>query len=432
MRSPSNQRSIYRSAVTAFVCCTFALATTCVAQQPKIKQIRASSDHPLWRVDLQSLGYPANGADLQRRRGFSNFDTISFINDSVVAATFVTREDIPNPQRREDPNHISPYRLHAIFLDALTGKTLRTFDWPVERPGTGIFPRYDGGFLLLTTQQIISYSSDWKQIDELPLSQLLPSSGSLGGIAESPSGKSLVLQFRLDSTTLCLKVHTDTLESSETPCGTLDTFTASDDGIVAPENLPDGEALREFRPGGASIEYGVATPAAPTDSHGQSGTPTMIVTLCDPCAGIPQFVNNDTIAVYTPTNIRIMDRAGKIKFTQKFDVATKWLDEFGRPIRPSANGQRFAVASNALKVPATKDASFAIHVSTGDIPAEFPLDVQIYDLPAAKWIYTLEINPERLHQIWGLALSPSGEKLAIDSGGTIHVFVLPPAASAPK
>jgi hypothetical protein len=158
----------------------------------------------------------------------------------------------------------------------------------------------------------------------------------------------------------------------------------------------------------------------------------MIVTLCDPCAGIPQFINNDTIAVYTPTNIRIMDRAGKIKFTQKFDVATKWIDEFGRPIRPSANGQRFAVASNALKLPAAKDASFAIHVSTGDIPAEFPLDVQIYDLPAAKWIYTLRINADHLRQIWGLALSPSGEKLAIDSGGAIQLFAVPPSTTAPK
>jgi hypothetical protein len=416
----------------AIIFCALFLATASAAQQPKIKPVHASSDHPLWRVDLHSAGYPENNPDLQRRRGFANFDTISFISDNVVAATFVTREDIADPQRRDDPNHISPYRLHAIFLDALTGKTLHILDWPVERPGAGIFPRYDGGFLVLTTDRIASYSADWKQIDELPLSQLLPSSGSLGGIAESPSGKSLVIQFRLESTALCLKIHTDTLESSETPCGTLDTFTASDDGIVAPENLADGEALREFRPGGASIEYGVAIPNAPSDAHGQTRETATIVTLCDPCAGIPQFINNETIAVYTPTNIRIMDRAGKIKLTQKFDVANKWIDEFGRPIRPSANGQRFAVASNALKLPATKDASFAIHVSTGDIPAEFPKEVEIYDLRAAQWIYTLQINTVHLSQIWGLALSPCGEKLAIDSGGTIQVFSLPPSATTPK
>ena len=424
MRIFSNSRA---GSFLALSVCVLLAAASSAAQQQKIKQIHASSDRPLWRVDLRSAGYPEDNPDLQRRRGFANFDTISFISDNIVAATFVTREDVPNPQRREDPNHISPYCLHAIFLDALTGETLRTFDWPVERPGAGIFSRYDGRFLLLTTDRIVSYSADWKQIDELPLSQLIPSSGSLGGIAESPSGNSLVLQFHLESTALCLKVHTDTLQSSETPCGTLDTFTASDDGIVAPENLGDGEALREFRPGGASIEYGVAVPESPSEARGKSREPVTIVTVCDPCPGIPQFINNDTIALYTPTNIRIMDRAGKIKLTQKFDVASNWIDEFGRPVRSSANGQRFAVASNALKLPATKDASFAIHVSTGDIPAEFPYDVKVYDLQAAQWIYTLQINADHLRQIWGLALSPSGEKLAIDSRGTIQVFALPPA-----
>jgi hypothetical protein len=402
------------------------------AEQHKIKPVTASSDHPVWRADLHLLGYPQNNPDLQRRRGFANFDTITFVSESVVAATFVTREDIPDPQRREDPNHISPYRLHAIFLDALSGKVLHSLDWPVERPNAGIFPRHDGGFLLLATDRIVSYSADWTKIDELPLTQLLPADGSLGGIAESPTARSLVLQFLLDSTAICFNVHTDTLESSETPCSTLDTFTAADDGIIAPEKLPDGAALREFRPGGASIEYGVAVPKSPAEPRGQSRDSSIVVAQCDPCVAMPQFINNEMIAVYTPSNIRVMERGGKIRFIQTFDVATKWLDEFGRPVRASANGQRFAVASNALHLRGVKDESFAIHVSTGDIPAEFPLDVQVYDLPAAQWIYTLQINADHLKQIWGLALSPDGEKLAIDSGGTIQFFSLPATNAAPK
>jgi WD40 repeat protein len=149
---------------------------------------------------------------------------------------------------------------------------------------------------------------------------------------------------------------------------------------------------------------------------------------------MPQFINNDMLAVYTPTNIQLMERGGKVRFAQTFDVANKWIDEFGRPVRSSANGQRFAVASNALHLRGVKDESFAIHVSTGDIPAEFPLDVQIYDLSAAQWIYTLQINADHLRQIWGLALSPNGNNLAIDSGGTIQVFSVPPSpfAASPK
>jgi hypothetical protein len=49
----------------------------------------------------------------------------------------------------------------------------------------------------------------------------------------------------------------------------------------------------------------------------------------------------------------------------------------------------------------------------------------VYDLSAAQWIYTLRINPEHLHQVWGLALSPNAQKLAIDSGGTIQICTLP-------
>jgi hypothetical protein len=61
-----------------------------------------------------------------------------------------------------------------------------------------------------------------------------------------------------------------------------------------------------------------------------------------------------------------------------------------------------------------------------------PLDIEVFDLSAAQWIYTLRINPDQLHQIWGLALSPNGNQLALDSGGAIQVFALPHAAAARK
>jgi hypothetical protein len=452
-----------------FLCALF-VATLTTAQQPKLKLIRASSDHPLWRVDLKSLGYPQNNPDLQRRRGFANFDTISFVSDSIVAATFVTREDIPDLQRREDPNHLRPYRLHAIFLDALTGKILHTLDWPIENPNAGIFPRHNGSFLLLTTDKIVSYSADWTELKELPLSELHPTTASLGGIAESPSGKSLIVQFLRGNSAQCVSVHTDTMESFQVPCGVLDVFTASDNGILAPEKLPGGNDLRENSPSGAYVQYGVAMPDAPPAAVGRIQNPDqarVARTICNPCVGMPQFINNDTMAVYSPTNISVVDRAGKVSFTQDLYSKEKWLDEFGRPVRSSANGRRFAVAFNLspfarpdftsgengsrtvvdptssadeqraayanAQSRAAHASAVAIHMSTGDIPAEMPLDVEVYDLAAAQWIYTLQINSEHLHQIWGLALSPNGNQLAIDSGGVIQIFALPPSTnSVPK
>jgi hypothetical protein len=54
-----------------------------------------------------------------------------------------------------------------------------------------------------------------------------------------------------------------------------------------------------------------------------------------------------------------------------------------------------------------------------------PLYIEVYDLSVAQWIYTLRIDAERLRRVWGLALSPNGNNLAIDSGDAIQVFALP-------
>jgi len=397
----TSRRSIYFAILT----CAFFLTTSSFAQQPKTKLVHASSDRPLWRVNLKSHGYPANSDELQRRRGFANFDTISFLSDNVISTTFVTRENIPNLQRRDDPNHVRPYRLHAVFLDALTGKALHTAEWPIDEPNAGIFPRHDGGFLLVTAEKIASYSADWTYLKEIPFSDLHSTTATLGGIAESPSTTSLVIQFLVRNSAMCFRIRTDTLDYTIVPCGTLEVFTVSDDRIVEPQKLPGENFQPENTPSHAYVQRGAAIPGAPA-------------------SGIPLFINNDSMAVYSSENIRVVDRAGKFNFSQDFNPKERWIDELGRPVRFSANGKRFAVVTN--RSPFTRNAApAAIHISTGDIPAEMPLDIEVCDLSAAQWIYTLRINPEHLHQIWGLALSPNGNNLAVDSGGTIQIFALP-------
>ena len=426
MRQSSSLRiSKYRERLI-FVICALFFATTSPAQQPKIKLVHATSDHPLWRVNLKSQGYPANSDELQRRRGFANFDTISFLSDNIVATTFITRERIPDLQRRDDPNHTRPYRLHALFLDALTGKTLHTMEWPIDDPNAGIFPRQDGGFLLVTAAKIASYSADWAQLKELPFSDLHSKTVSLGGIAESPSASSLVIQFLTGTSSVCSRIRTDTLDFVPADCGVLELFTVSDSKIVEPEKLPRETERRENTAAHAYVQNGALKPTASAAVRVPGPVqPPADYTICNPCASIPQFINNDTLAVYSPENVSVLDRAGKVTFSQNFIPKERWIDEFGRPIRPSANGQRFAVVTNRSPF-AHSSWSTAIHISTGDIPAEMPLDIEVYDLSAAQWIYTLRINAEQLHQIWGLALSPNAQKLAIDSGGTIQIFALPP------
>jgi hypothetical protein len=406
-------RSLFRRRhylCTTLVFCALAFATTTFSQQAKIKLVHATSDRSLWRVNLKSQGYPANSDELQRRRGFANFDTISFVGDNILAATFITREKIPDLQRRGDPNHVRPYRLHALFLDALTGKTLHTIEWPIDDPNAGIFPRHDGGFLLVTTEKIASYSADWTYLKEIPFSDLHSMTATLSGIAESPNANFLVVQFITGNSSMCSRIHTDTLEYTPANCGVLEVFTASDYKIVEPEKLPGASEQRENIPSHAYAQRGSVARAGET--------------ICNPCAGIPQFINDDTMAVYSPENIKVVDVEGKVTFTQNFIPRERWIDALGRPVRASADGQRFAIVTN--RSPFARNArSGGIHIATGDIPAEMPLDIEVFDLSAAQWIYTLRINAEQLHQVWGLALSPSAKKLAIDSGGTIQIYTLP-------
>jgi hypothetical protein len=413
------------SAGLVIVICALFFTTVSPAQQAKIKLVHATSDHPLWLVNLKAQGYPANSDELQRRRGFANFDTISFLSDNVVTATFVTRENVSTLQRRNDPNHIRPYRLHAIFLDASAGKVLHTLDWPLDNPNAGLFPRRDGGFLLITAETISSYAADWTQLKEIPFSELHSMTATLGGIAESPNASSVVIQFLFGNSAMCFRIRTDTLDYSPIPCGALEVFTVSDDRIVEPEKLPGENYQRENTPSHAYVQNGAAIPGASASGRIQSPDQTRVKdTICNSCTGIPQFINNDAMALYSSKSISVVDRAGKVSFAWDFIPKERWIDELGRPLRSSANGQRFAIVTN--RSPFARNAwATAIHISTGDIPAEMPLDLEVYDLSAGQWIYTLRIDAEHLRRVWGLALSPSAKKLAIDSGGSIQIYTLP-------
>lgn len=397
-----------------------------VVPQEKIKHPSASADHSLWRVDLHSLEYPADSSQLQLRRGLDKFNTVDFLSESVVAATFITREDVSELQRRDDPSRARPYKLHAVFLDASTGKVLKTMDWPVDDPVAGIFPRFDGSFLFFTNSQIVLYSADWSKVKELPLSQWQELQSSLSGISQSPTGKSLVIQFHRGLSTFCLRIQTDKLDVSESPCEILELFTASDDRIAAPRSLSEGNS-NEGNPAGPIVQVGGTAPGVRSDTSDmmqKSEGGIITRTFCNSCVGIPQFINNDEIVIYAPQRISMTAHNGDLKFALELNPRDVWIDEFGRPVRPSANGRRFAVAYNASLLRIGKLTS--IQMSTGDMPAAFPGRIDAYDLATGQWIYSVLFKGTQLQQIWGLALSPSGEKLAVDSGGVIQVYALPP------
>src|SRR5580704_1534831 len=160
-------------------------------QSTKSKFVHASSDQPVWKVDLHSMGYPPENHLLQWQRGLGSFDTVDFLSDGVVAETFITQEPAASLQRRENANRARPYRLHAIFFDAASGIVLKTLEWLGDDLKMGIFPRYDGSFVFFSTEHLVLYSADWNPVKEVALLQLQEPSAELKEIAESPSGKVL-------------------------------------------------------------------------------------------------------------------------------------------------------------------------------------------------------------------------------------------------
>lgn len=421
---------------------TLFLAAIAYPQSPKLKITEATADQSLWRVDLRSLGYPSDSSQLQLRRRPEEFNTVDFVSENEIVASFLTQEST-GLQRRNDPNRVRPYTLHALFLEAATGKLLKSLDWPLDNPVSGIFSRYDRSFLFLSTQRIILYSPDWTVVKELPFSQLLNGEAYFAGIAESPSGKVLVVRFHQNNSTRCIRVLTENLQSSESPCEIPEIFTVSDNEMAM---YPGASDKPEIVPVTGPVQTAVHTPTGlQSEVAGDarkilisaSGTPARI--LCDSFlvrgCSIPQFVNNENLVVYDGFSLSLVNHNGidpgsKVAFANRLPWFQEFgvIDPYGRPVRPSASGQRFAVIFNT----SPKDRGAAVERFTipGEIPGKFPNQVAVYDISQNAWTYQLKNKKSDFKQIWSAALSPSGNKLAIDSGGVIQVYALPPSSQS--
>ena len=418
------------------------------------------------------MGFPSGGRSIQWQRGLGSFDTVDFMSDGVIAATFITDEPATGLQKRDDPNRRRPYRLHAIFLDATTGSVLKTLEWTGDDFKMGIFPRHDGSFLFVSAEHIILYSADWKQVKELPLPMLQLPQASLKEIAESPSGQVLEVRIRHENSLLCLRILTDTLDASRDTCTTLLGFSVADDGIATTDTRNIFNLQGEIRDPSVNVQLHDkmkprnADPYARVELIINRGDRKGI--LCDTLSvkscWTPDFISNDMLVVHSDAQVGLVDISGirkgeaaALEFQKSFvtpapkgsweSANNDWIAGIGRPVRSSANGKRFAVAVNESlsraggKYPAELSAAF--------LPSKFPDYVEVFDIPtglngdrpwlqcrqpeqACDWmIYRLTNVKHQFKQIWGFGLSPTGEKLVIDSGGVIQVYTIPEPEGAP-
>ena len=315
MPSPIAMTLKLRCAARAFragaVCLVVAFSTGSIAsaaspQAPtSIPAKEVSSDQSLWRVDLHSLGYPAD-SQLQSRRALEEFNTLDFVGEGVLAATFITQQSVPGAQRRDDPDRVRPYLLHAIFLDAASGKVLNSIEWPADDPNVGIFPRHGAGFLFFSAEHIVvcftdGCSAEGKPVKELLLPQLQAAGVGHIGIAESPSGKTLWFAFKRTNSTICIHVDTETLETSEGPCAISRLFSISDSAMAARSD----KYYERPVPSPVHPEVIGSVQKSQLDLFGsvqiqEQGKPAR--KLCDTsgfaACKVPQFLNNEKVVVF--------------------------------------------------------------------------------------------------------------------------------------
>lgn len=123
-------------------CCLIEPATAGATHRRAVRQPTA----PAWTFQARpllrtALAHPIVGD----RQALPATPSLRFISDRVLVATWVTRGRRPRLQRRD--HAAGAYCLHAFFLDAATGRLLRSSVWPAGSPAAAIVWAGGGRFV---------------------------------------------------------------------------------------------------------------------------------------------------------------------------------------------------------------------------------------------------------------------------------------------
>lgn len=351
-------------------------------------------------MDAHSFGY--EGYHLPREfPSHSVINPVTFSSDGVLIASFLTRATVTAAPHRGQPNAVLPVRLHGVFLDAATGNTLAGREWSTAYPGSvAIFGTRDGQFVVVNREHVALYSGSFKPLKELDLATPTGLQGDVQLIEVSPDRRSLLLVY------LRGKQRMNWIDASN-----LGTVYSWDDPRV-PSSVSD-DYLAIYRDDYVRSR-GFLSAVVLRNRRGGTRTVCRSWSGC----GIPQFVSKEALVLYGPHEINLVDTGGKRLLAQNL-ADDDWITDWRSPFRPSADGNRFAVA-----IWAHRGGSDILDISAHSVLKR----IMVFDIPSRRWIYTLSAKKQKLKTILGLALSPDGTLLAlINQDGILEVFRLPPA-----
>ena len=306
----------------------------------------SSADGSAWSLDLRSVGFTGFMPKGEQWGINLRPNPLCFTDNNVLAATFITREEVTSPARRDQPEAL-PLRLHGAFINAHTGKVRDTKEWSLTRPRGGIVPGNGGKFLVLTPATFALYSPELTLLKEFKLSP--DRQAHLRDVHSSSAGKSVLVEYNecmpncnpnppkvgeyQKPDTSFQWVDTDSLQSQSAWRDSLPGVAISDSTIaISRETFVKSqgfihEVLLRARDGSERTVCRVVV------GHGDS-------------CGYPEFLSNDVLALWMPHQLSIVPKTGGDELLKANFREDEWL---GRPLHPSMDGKRFAVTVWAHK-----------------------------------------------------------------------------------
>jgi len=318
------------------------------------------TESPAWTTDLRKLGF--NSDELNAPALFQSTRQIAFGNsDELVVAG-------------DSGPFVKPNLVHAFVLDGKNGKVLRETNW-TSGSWPFIFATSSGKYAVVTENGMALYSAGLQQVI---------TKGTHVADKSSPDGRYLAASESIPGHGVTIFIDAETLK----PTGTefRDTYVWSlAENRVAYYGLRDGNAIVLLKDKNKQV------PDYPTD-----------------CKAVrPNFITTDLLAVLGCEKLDVVSVSkGKI-----FSAPLEGADSFFAA--SSRDGKRFAVIQH--------------FESAGDPPRMRAERITVFDVSQQKPICVTNLADLKgftAGKSSGVALSPDGSRLAINSAGVVRLFAL--------
>jgi hypothetical protein len=366
----------------------------------------AKASQPIWEVDLTKYGFQGRPPILRHNAdtwGVSTYQQgVVFTDNQVVVAFFVVRDDPPGAPVGSKASPSDPYRLVAVFLNAVNGELIQKHGWAVPSTSQDVefpylFATTNGRLVVGNEDSFSLYSRDLQILAKHDASA--PGVGM--GLVVSPAGDTALTKEtqRMDGKWIS---HFDLLDTER-----LSTIASWRGDPLGNEMLWGNE---------------IATKSLHTLYFKTPETAVRVIPTSKDLCDSQGFINKDAIAFTScgsPDRLFLVSTAdGRI--IQAIELGSEQMD--GPPVA-SQNGRRFAIPTNHWGL--ANDNPKKLYARVFDVEGDMP----ILKLEVAPH-YTASPNfytPEGDTRFgWGgLALSPDGELLAVKSGPIVQLYQLP-------